>query len=143
MNTVATLQSDVLTLRLCETYAGDAVQLPFYYYDIFTVAQAHVGKISLRIGNNAQSCFNGHIGYEIELPHRGHGYALQACRLVLPIARAHGMQELFLTCAQSNIASRKTIERLGAQLLRVTQIPQSCFFWQPGIEPYCIYTVNL
>ena len=45
----------------------------------------------------------------------GHGYAQAACRMVLPVARYHGMTSLYLTCAEGNIASRRTIEHLGAE----------------------------
>ncbi len=136
------LTDGVITLRLVEQNSGSREILPFYYFDIFDYS-GFVGKISVRIGDNAHSYFNGHIGYEIDEAHRGNHYALRASRLVLPIAKAHGMRRLYLTCQESNAASRKTIERLDAVLLEVTDVPKSCFFWKPGIEKYCIYRLNL
>lgn len=136
------LRDDVITLRLTEQNPGSATTLPFYYYDIRD-AQGPAGKISIRIGDNADSYYNGHIGYEIDEARRGRHYALRACRLVLPVAKAHGMQRLYITCTVSNTASRKTIERLGAVLLEIADIPESCFFWRAGIEPYCIYRLDL
>jgi predicted acetyltransferase len=53
------------------------------------------------------------------------------------------MRRVYLTCEESNIASRKTIEALGAELLEITDIPKSCFFWRSDIERYCIYKKEL
>ena len=137
------LSDGFITLRLIEKNPGNSEIPPYYYYDIFAPSGEHAGKISIRIGDNAHSYYNGHIGYEIDAAHRGEAYALRACKQVLPVAKAHGMQRLYLTCGISNAASRKTIERLGAELAEIAAIPESCFFWRPGIEHYCIYRLAL
>ena len=141
-NNFNTLSDGVLTLRLTERNPGGAELPPYYYYDIYD-ADGPAGKISIRVGDNAHSYYNGHVGYEIDQARRGRHYALRACRLVLPVAKAHGMRRVYLTCAASNAASRRTIEALGAELLEITDIPESCFFWRPGIERYCIYRLDL
>ena len=141
-NNFNTLSDDTITLRLAEQNPGGGPHLPYYYYDICD-ANCPVGKIGVRVGDNAHSYYNGHIGYEIDEAQRGKRYALRACRLVLPVAQAHGMRRVYLTCGESNIASRRTIERLGAELLEIADIPESCFFWRPGIEKYCIYRLEL
>ena len=137
------LSDSVITLRLIEKNPGNSEIPPFYYYDIFTPGGEFAGKISIRIGDNAHSYYDGHIGYEIDPAHRGRHYALRACNLVLPVAKAHGMRRLYLTCGISNAASRRTIERLGAALLEIVDIPESCFFWRPEIEKYCVYCLKI
>ena len=136
------LTDGAITLRLAERSPGGNGMLPFYYYDILA-PEGPAGKISIRIGDNADSYYNGHVGYEIDEAHRGRHYALRACRLVLPVARAHGMRRLYLTCRASNAPSRKTMERLGAVLLEVAEVPENCFFWRPGLEKYAIYRLDL
>ena len=137
------LSDGYITLRLIGKKLGSNDVPPYYYYDVFAPGGERAGKISIRIGDNAHSFYNGHIGYEIDAAHRGQGYALRVCKLVLPVAKAHGMQRLYLTCGISNTASRKTIERLGAELVKIAAIPESCFFWRPGMEEYCIYRLSL
>jgi len=139
------IRGDEITLKLAEKYPGDEDGvLPFYYYDIFESSTGDfAGKISLRIGDNRHSYYNGHIGYEIEPEKRGRGYAGKACRLVLPVARAHGMTRLYLTCKESNAASRKTIEKLGGIYIETAKIPEWCFFYKKGIEDYRIYKLLL
>ncbi|MDR1464666.1 MAG: GNAT family N-acetyltransferase [Oscillospiraceae bacterium] len=143
LDTFETLSDGVLTLRLTEQNPGDAVQLPYYYCDVFVQNRECAGKISIRVGENRDSYWNGHIGYEIDTPHRGHGYARRACQLVLPVARAHGMRRVIFTCAQSNAASRRTIETLGAALLEIAAVPENCFFWREGMERYCVYQLAI
>lgn len=136
------IDGEGMTLRLMEKNPGDARQIPFYYYDIL-VDGVPAGRISIRIGENFHSYYNGHIGYEVFPPFRGHGYEEKACRLVLEVARFHGMERLYLTCAESNTASRRTIEKLGAQLLEISPVPETYFGWHPGIEAHRIYQLKL
>ena len=124
------LTDGVITLRLTEQNPGGGGMLPFYYYDIFD-PDGPVGKISIRIGDNAHSYYNGHIGYEIGEAHRGRHYALRACKLVLPVAKAHGMQSLYLTCTASNIASRKILEGLGPRCWKSRASRNAAFSGSP------------
>jgi len=138
------LSNEIIYLQLSETCIGDSCILPFYYYDIhLKSSNVKIGKISMRIGENYNSYYNGHIGYEVDSEYRGQGIACEACRLVLPIAKRHGMSHVYVTCAESNGASRKTIEKLNVMLQAVVSVPADCFFWREGMEKYCIYRLEL
>ena len=132
------LTSDPMTLQIAEKVSAGPDGLPFYFYDILTGGQP-VGKISIRVGGNFHTYYNGNIGYQVDGPHRGHGYAQAACRMVLPVARYHGMTSLYLTCAEGNIASRRTIEHLGAEFLETCPVPREYFAWREGMERQRIY----
>ena len=129
-------------LEICEKHPGDGALLPFYYYDIFVDRQA-VGKISIRIGDNFHSYYNGHVGYEIDEPFRGRRLSLAALRLVLPVARWHGMRRIYITCAASNEASRRIIEAAGGRLLEICPVPRTYFAWYEGMEDRRIYLLDL
>ena len=131
-----------IILKISEKYQGDDELLPFYYYDIY-IDETVVGKISIRIGNNYHSYYNGHIGYEIDKEYRGSNYAYKACKLVLQVAKAHGMSELILTCDESNIASYKTIEKLGAELIEIVKPPKDYFAYRENMEKQRIYKLCL
>ncbi|MDE7299444.1 MAG: GNAT family N-acetyltransferase [Lachnospiraceae bacterium] len=131
-----------LILKITEKHDGDEIMLPFYYYDIWVDGRA-VGKISIRIGSNYHSYYNGNIGYEIDEEYRGNHYAFKACKLVLQVARAHGMRELILTCDASNMASRKTIEKLGAKLIETIKPPEDYFAYYDEIEEKRIYRLGI
>lgn len=131
-----------MTLRAIEKHPGDGVLLPFYYYEI-DVRDIPVGKISIRIGDNFHSYYNGHIGYEIDEAARGHGYARRACELVLDVARFHGMTRLYVTCDEDNAASYRTIEKLGGSLLEICDVPKEYFAWHEGIKRHRIYRLDL
>ena len=56
----------------------------------------------------------------------------------MKLALSHGVEELLITCAPDNIASRKTIERIGGRLSRIdTAITEE------GVErETCYYLVD-
>jgi tagatose 1,6-diphosphate aldolase len=102
------------------------------------------GTISLRIGNTADlELYAGHVGYGVYPPARGHHYAERACRLLLPIARAHGLRRLWITCNPDNYASRRTCERLGARFADVVAVPASHPLFQRGDKEKCRYWIDL
>ena len=76
-----------------------------------------VGDICLRVGYTDGLYYGGQIGYGIDEKYRGHGYAARACRLLKPVAEAHGMKKLLITNDSANIASQRVCEKLGARLV--------------------------
>lgn len=138
------LTNDKVTLKIIEKFIGNEKMIPFYYYDIYeNESMNKVGKISIRIGHNYHSYYNGHIGYEIDIKYRGNNYSFYACKLVLQVARYHGMKLINLTCSESNKASRKIIENLDSKLIETIFVPKNYFGWYEGIEKQCIYELEL
>lgn len=131
-----------MRLVISELHPGNREMIPFYYWDIL-VDDEFVGRICLRVGYNYHSYYNGNVGYEIAPRYRGHGYAAAACRMILPVARAHGMDYLILSCAESNVASAKTIERIGGRYLETVAVPADYFAYYEGIEDRRIYKLPL
>lgn len=138
------LENDVLRLKVILKQDGNEQELPFYWYQIYRKPDmTPIGKISIRIGHNYHSYYNGNIGYEIDPEYRGKHYSCQAAQLVLPVAKAHDMDSLILTCNESNVASYKTIERLGAKLLEITDVPEDYFGYRTGMPKQRVYRLNI
>ncbi len=139
-----TLENDLLKLEVIEKAEGDDKVLPFYFYQIYRKPDlAPVGKVSIRIGHNYHSYYNGNVGYEVDPEYRGRHYSSEAVKLVLPVARFHGMDHIFLTCEEDNVSSYRSMERLGAELVEITEIPDDWFAWYRGIPRYRIYRLGL
>ena len=103
-----------------------------------------VGRLGLRIGNNHTiEQYAGHVGYEVAPAFRGNRLAERSCRLILPLARRHGFHELWITCNPDNWASRRTCERLGAELIDVVDVPHDSDLFAPGSERKCRYLLSL
>jgi predicted acetyltransferase len=103
-----------------------------------------VGRLGFRVGNTyAVEHFAGHLGYEVLSAYRGHRLAERSCRLVLPLARRHGFSELWITCNPDNWPSRRTCERLGAQLVEIVDVPRDSDVYRPGSERKCRYRLVL
>lgn len=83
-----------------------------------------MGRINLRLGESACIYVYGHIGYHIDPPYRGHHYARQACRLIVPLMIRAGKTSVVITCDPDNLPSRTTCEHLGCVLERTVTVPE-------------------
>jgi len=138
------IHGDKVTLCVTDKVPGNERELPFYYYDIIeNDADAVVGKISIRIGNNYHSYYNGNIGYEILEAYRGNKYSLEACQLVLRVAAYYEMDLIYITCNYDNYASIKIINLLGAEFIETVEIPRDYVYYHEGIKPHNIYKLTL
>jgi predicted acetyltransferase len=120
------------------------------YVPSYELAMMHVpsdeciGRIALRLGADEFLVkYAGQIGYDVAEPHRGHRYAARSCRLLLPLARAHGFTELWITCNPDNVASRRTCEILGAELVETVALPADCDMFAEGERFKCRFRLAL
>ena len=130
-----------LELALVETRpaAPEKGIVPEYKFEM-RVDGARAGAIGIRVALNERLArYGGHIGYEVEPAFRGHHYAARSCRLLFGLALAHRIEQLLITCAPDNAASRKTIEAIGGELQSIGRATTDA-----GVErDTCYYHVNL
>ena len=104
-----------------------------------------VGEINLRIGyagfgpDESSLYYGGQIGYNINESYRGNGYAVRACRLLLPVVKAHGMAKLLITNNITNTASRRVCEKLGLRFVRTVRLPEWYDLYKEGQRFMNIY----
>ena len=140
-----------LRLRLHMTLPGDARRgiVPEYVFDMVCADSPDrpatvMGRLSLRIGHTEHiEKYAGHIGYSVDPPYRGRRLAARSCRLILPLARAHGINPLWITCNPENAASRRTCEIIGSTLVETVPIPPSDPLYRWDTKWKCRYRVNL
>lgn len=138
------IDGEEISLRLIDIFYGNENELPYYWWNIvLKSSKENIGKISLRIGHNYHSYYNGNIGYEIDEEYRGNHYAYKACRMLLPVAKHHGMDHLFMSCDYDNTASIKTIERMGANMADELVPPSDYIFYYDGMVKQRIYKLNV
>lgn len=137
------LANDEIELILREDRPADLARewVRSLLYDIRHRAEgARVGRLDLRLGYTLSLVrYGGHLGYGIEPAWRGRRYAQQACRLVEPVAVAHGMDVLWITCNPDNWASRKTCLGLGAHLVEEVELPPENDMYARGDRRKCRY----
>lgn len=95
------------------------------------------------MGNNKNIYYGGNLGYGVFVEYRGNHYAAKACILVKDIARKHNHKSLIITCDPDNIPSRKTCEYIGAELLRIIDLPEWHESYQMGKRKKCQYRLNI
>lgn len=116
-------------------------RLAQYRYRIFEkkTSQA-VGWANFRIGTPSQVYLFGHIGYAVDEPHRGNGYAYQACLCLFSMARRFDMDEIIITCDPDNLPSRKTLEKLDGVMLEIAPVPESSEMYAEGDREKCVFS---
>jgi len=146
---VPMLTDGVIHLVCVDKQLGDPVKkyVPGYIFAICKDGEK-VGDISLRIGYgggfyNSNLYYGGQIGYNINESHRGNGYAVRACRLLAPIAKAHNMTVLLITNSVANHASKRVCEKLEARLVRIVRLPKWTDMYKAGQRFSNIYEWNL
>ena len=115
-----------------------------HYQIIEQKSRQEAGTIRSRLSNREDILrYAGHIGYGIHETYRGHHYAASACLALKPIALAHGFSELWITCDPDNRPSRRTCERIGAELIEIVDIPEHIDMYQDGERQKCRYLWEL
>ena len=141
------LVDDDLELILTEEYAGDPVvgYVPAYKFKKVNAGRdEEIGHIELRVGNTHDLVmYGGHIAYGVSADHRGRRYAARACRLLFPLAKQHGLNELWITCNPDNTASARTCELAGATLMGIVDLPEHSDMYQEGERQKCRYKIEL
>ncbi|MBA2534011.1 MAG: GNAT family N-acetyltransferase [Rubrobacter sp.] len=136
-----------LELVLVGRSSGDPVQgrLPSYRFEMRLVGTGrHVGNVDLRVGDTHDLVmYSGQIGYSVLPGHRGNRYAARSCALLLPLAHEHGMSRLWITCNPDNLASRRTCEILGAELVETVDLPPDTPAYRKGERQKLRYKIEL
>lgn len=139
------LQDNDLLLELI-TFAPHPVhKVPTYHFRmVHAVTAAELGAIRLRVGSTPHiELYAGHIGYRVHEPHRGHRYASRSVRLLMPLASLLGLDPLWITCDPGNLASRRSLELVGAEFVEVVNVPADCIIYKSGHPLKCRYRLDL
>jgi len=62
---------------------------------------------------------------------------------LLEIARRHGMTIVWITCNPENVASRRTCELVGGELVEIVDLPSDSDMYQEGERQKCRYRIRL
>lgn len=143
LETLPALVDGELELHLMERTLVAPARAPAYRYEL-RVGGERIGTVTLRISGGAYfERFAGQIGYGVEPPFRGRRYAARACRLLFQIARLHGLAALWITCNPENVASRRTCELIGGELVEIVDVPPELDLYREGDRQKCRYRVRL
>lgn len=98
--------------------------LPRYCFAIWHIEdEEDIGAVYFALDTTRRQFLKGHLSYGVSPAYAGHNYAAKACRLIRRVALSHGFSRLFIGSGYDNIASRKTIEKLGARRIAAGDVP--------------------
>jgi tagatose 1,6-diphosphate aldolase len=96
-----------------------------FYYAIYDTSLLNkIGQCGIRLTDSVDQ-YLGNIEYEIFEPYQGNHYAYKASVLLSEVALLFGYKKVTITANPTNLASIKTIEKLGAKHLYVKDVPKS------------------
>lgn len=133
------LRDGDLTLELIKFAPHPVHKVPAYYFSMVDSGSgAELGAINLRVESNSHiELYAGHVGFTVHPPQRGHRYAARSLRLLIPLARRHGIHPLWITCDLDNVASRRSCEIAGAQFVEIVDVPANCIIHRSGHKQKC------
>ena len=135
-----------LVLTLIQKFPGSMTgrDVPTYRFKMMiSGGDEEIGRIDLRVANTERIVrFLGHIGYHVNPKYRGNRYAARATRLLLPLAFSHNINPIWITCNPENLASRRTCELLGADLVEIVDTPRNSDFYRAGDKQKCRYRIE-
>jgi tagatose 1,6-diphosphate aldolase len=143
---ITRINGDEVDLVLSETREAvpEKEHLPCYVFDICPHGtDIKAGIISYRVGYNRNIHYGGNIGYGVFKGYQGNYFAAKACLLLKDLAIRHGQESLVITCDPDNIGSRKTCERLGAELIEIINLPEWTEMYKMGKKVKCRYKWKL
>ncbi len=112
--------------RLSEVERGENLPKDFVPQSDYWLVEGkeYIGKVTIRHRLNEHlRQIGGHIGYEMRPSVRGRGYGTKILGLALPYAKQLGIEKALLTCDETNLPSRKIIERNGGILENTVSNP--------------------
>tara|TARA_B100000941_G_C28425316_1_gene511119 strand:+ start:455 stop:880 length:426 start_codon:yes stop_codon:yes gene_type:complete len=113
--------------------------VPYYHFLISNDAGTPLGHINFRVGDTEHvTNVAGHIGYGIHAEHRGQGYAAKACLALKPWIKQF-YRQVWITSDPKNAASRKTVEKIGAEYVDTIDVPEHETQYQQGSKTKCRY----
>ena len=122
------LRDDEIKLVIKSKDEPDAKEgfAPRYGFSIVRIKDGQeVGVVYFAVDTSRRQYMHGHLSYGVSEAFRGQNYAAKACRLMKHVGLAHGFTRLFVGSGCDNVASRKTIEKLGAIPIAATDVPDA------------------
>ncbi len=140
------LSDGVITLIASDLAQEDTdlgIRRTFLFRIVPCGTKKDAGRISLRCGEGRGLYYFGHIGYHVGERYRGQGFALRACRLLVPLCRVLNLHSVVITTDTDNLASRRTCEKLGCELESIVPVPED-LRRQYSMGPYkCRYIFKI
>lgn len=105
---------------------GDSQQgfVPGYHFRVFNSDGLDIDHVNFRVGDTQHvRMAAGHVGFEILEKHRGNRYASKACLALAPWIATFN-EPVLITTDPENLASIRTIQRIGGVFLDEVDVPE-------------------
>ncbi len=87
--------------------------------------------------------YYGNVGYYIKEEYRGNNYSLNALKILKSIIKKKGIPKMLFSVDESNIVSRKVLDKFKARLLCYRPVPKNHKIYNFESSNLLIYQYNL
>lgn len=127
--------------KIVKTYLAN--NPPFIYDEAFQIVERSLDLQEItEVETNRLRQYLWQLRTEINR-YLGNHYAARSCKLLFALAKKYGINPLWITCDPGNIASRKTCEMAGGNLLEIVDLPEGSEQYQMGDRQRCRYKFDL
>jgi len=126
------IKGDEIDLLLEGIYRNKR-NVKLYVFHIYKKGKFNrIGRITLRLDENEEIYYIGHIGYNISKRYRGNYFAAKSCLLLKSLLSTYKVtKEIILTVNPNNIASYKTCKYIGCTFIDSVRIPKKHKLYTP------------
>ena len=147
MKTLRKIKGNRITLKLEEKTPPDREKnyVETHYFAVMLNGKnpQRIGSISAKLGMNEFLYYVGNIGYNIDEPFRGNGYAGEAVELVKQLFKKNGFSKVIITNDPRNYASIRVCEKLGAKFIKTVDVPAGHVLLSQGHEQENIWELEI
>ncbi len=93
--------------------------------------------------NPEEFLYCGNVGIELHEEYRYKGYAKKSFELAKIVLKLLGFDKVILTCENTNVASYKSMEKVGAKYVDEKDVPKNNFFYQDGHRKIRVYEYEI
>lgn len=113
-----------LVLKSRDEPNAEKGEAPRYGFSIIHIEDNRdIGVVYFSVDLSRRQYLTGHLSYGVDPAYGGHYFAAKACMLMKKVALAHDFRRLLVGSEYGNVASRKTILRLGARPIAIDDVP--------------------
>lgn len=142
---ITNIKGNEVSLQIVVNDAKDETKIHHYiYYIVDNKSGNRIGELMIyRSDNPEEFLCCGNVGIELYEEYRYKGYSGKAFELAKVVLKMLGIDKVILTCESTNVASFKSMEKVGAKYVDEKEVPKDNFSYKDGLRNVKVYEYYL
>ena len=142
---ITNIKGNEISLQIVVNDAIDETKVHHYiYYIVENKSGNRIGELMIYQSDNLEEfLYCGNVGIELYEEYRYKGYAGKVFELAKVALKILGFDKVILTCESTNVASFKSMEKVGAKYVDEKEVPEDNFSYKDGLRNVKVYEYYL